>query len=156
MEHQTQQPRESKCYEHNKWNRLRATNSDERKTIYVKTEALSEGTLDMGSDKRRQAQSNEVEIEVGAGCEVSFEEECHKLEEELCKAEHGLVCECCAHEIDDSPCPSCRFAVGFHNCGHRPEQCLWRISGCSGDGGGGNSFSSSGSNRRSEWWWWWR
>ena len=66
-----------------------------------------------------------VELALGTGSNVSFEETCKNLEEEFCKAEHHLVCECCAHEIDGSPCPSCRFAIGFHICQQRPEHYRW-------------------------------
>ena len=67
-----------------------------------------------------------VEMEVGAGCNISFEEECLKLEELFCMPEHDLVCECCAGDLDEPPCPSCKFAVGFHMCEHRQDRLRWR------------------------------
>ena len=69
-----------------------------------------------------EAQLPPVEILLGPTRALSFEAECKKLEEEYCKPEHGLVCSCRAHEAHGSPCPSCRFAVGFHSCRLRPEQ----------------------------------
>ena len=74
----------------------------------------------------RVAKLSPVELLLGANGGVDFEEECKKLESEYCKPEHGLVCECCAGEIADSPCPSCRHAVGFHHCQQRPEHMWWR------------------------------
>ena len=74
----------------------------------------------------RVAQLPPVELLLCANGGISFEEECKKLESEYSKPEHALVCECCAHEIADSPCPSCRYAIGFHICQQRPEHMLWR------------------------------
>jgi len=60
---------------------------------------------------------------------VSFEVLCNRLETTFCDAELGVVCRCCNEEMEGSPCPSCRYATGFHiclnehnNCGHH----LWR------------------------------
>ena len=71
------------------------------------------------------AQLPEVHLELGPVQIVSFEERCKQLEEEFCKAEHGLVCRCCALEIHGSPCLACRFAVGFHRCQLQGERLWW-------------------------------
>ena len=61
--------------------------------------------------------------------QVSFEMLCHRLEEKFCDAELDIVCRCCAEEMQDSPCPSCRYATGFHICCNDHNPCghhLWR------------------------------
>ena len=40
--------------------------------------------------------------------------------------ERDWVCECCAGDLDEPPCPSCKFAVGFHMCDHRQDLMRWR------------------------------
>ena len=77
------------------------------------------------------------------GANVSFEERCRHLEDELCKNAHGLICECCLGET--KVCASCTHAVGFHRCDHvgggqfrwrrgslhggklDVERCLWNL-----------------------------
>jgi len=66
-----------------------------------------------------------IDLQLGPDQIVSFEETCKHLEEELCKADRGLVCRCCALEIDGSPCQACRFAVGFHKCQLHGERFWW-------------------------------
>ena len=72
-----------------------------------------------------EARLPKIDIILGPDQIMSFEEKCQQLEEECCKAEHGLVCRCCALEIDGSPCLSCRFAVGFHKCQLHGERFWW-------------------------------
>ena len=71
-----------------------------------------------------------VRMDLALGHTVSFEEECKKLEAEFCKPAHGLVCPCCAGELQaalyGSPCASCKHAVGFHTCQNFPQQRWWR------------------------------
>ena len=61
---------------------------------------------------------------------VSFEVVCNQLERRFCDAELNLVCRCCAEEMRDSVCKSCRHAIGFHLCRNpnnpRPQLFLWR------------------------------
>ena len=67
----------------------------------------------------------EIDFQLGPDQILSFEEKCKELEEEFCKVEHGLVCHCCALEIAGSPCPACRFAIGFHKCQLHGERLWW-------------------------------
>ena len=60
---------------------------------------------------------------------VSFEMMCHRLEAKFCDAELGIICRCCAGEVQGSPCGSCRHAIGFHICRNEHNRCgthLWR------------------------------
>ena len=47
---------------------------------------------------------------------MSFEVLCNHLEQRFCDADIDLICPCCAQELPDSVCASCRHAVGFHRC----------------------------------------
>ena len=64
--------------------------------------------------------------------EISFEEKCKEIDDCLSHWRDNLVCRCCAgHFTDGKQCDACKFAVGFHRCGH-PERdtdaLLWRKS----------------------------
>jgi hypothetical protein len=54
---------------------------------------------------------------------VSFEHLCQSYEQEIC-SKTDIICGCC--EAENSVCPSCRHAVGFHNCQNNPERLKWR------------------------------
>ena len=60
---------------------------------------------------------DEIELTVDPMMPVSFEETCEQLEQRFCGYGQQLVCPCCAGELSiDSPCRSCKYAVGFHTC----------------------------------------
>ena len=64
-----------------------------------------------------------IELALGS---VSFEEKCSEIEAEFCRAEHNLICQCCAGELRSKVCDACKYAVGFHRCFHDPEHMRWR------------------------------
>lgn len=47
---------------------------------------------------------------------VSFELACKHFETMMADVEMDLLCPCCAQTVKESPCPACRFAMGFHYC----------------------------------------
>ena len=47
---------------------------------------------------------------------MSFEVICNNLEKRFCDAELDIICRCCAQELPDSICTSCKHAIGFHRC----------------------------------------
>ena len=55
------------------------------------------------------------ELCISSGRATSFEQLCADTEKEVCRAQHDLVCACCAGEYD-SVCKNCLHAVGFHRC----------------------------------------
>ena len=60
---------------------------------------------------------------------VAFEVVCNQLERRFCDADLDLVCRCCAEEMADSVCKSCRHALGFHLCrkpNNTRQHLLWR------------------------------
>ena len=69
-----------------------------------------------------------LELHVGEAPD-SFEQRASEIEAEFCRAEHNLVCECCAVRLENV-CAACRFAVGFHYCQNdaacRRQYLRWR------------------------------
>ena len=61
---------------------------------------------------------------------ISFERLCQETDDSLSHWRYGLVCRCCAgHFKDGEQCGSCKYAVGFHRCGHPDrdtDTLLWR------------------------------
>ena len=55
------------------------------------------------------------ELRISTGRPISFEQLCADTEKELCRAQHDLVCACCAGDLA-SICKACLHAVGFHRC----------------------------------------
>ena len=58
---------------------------------------------------------------------VSFEQECARIERELCRDMYKLICKCC--QRDDTKghekCKACRYCTGFHRCS-RSSKVRWR------------------------------
>ena len=50
---------------------------------------------------------------------ISFEQLCSEFEDELCKGDYNLICDCCALRLKEV-CAACQYAVGFHCC-QNPE-----------------------------------
>ena len=59
---------------------------------------------------------------------LSFEVLCNTLERRFCDADMNCICNCCAEELPDSVCDSCRHAIGFHRCQNPNNRghFLWR------------------------------
>ena len=76
--------------------------------------------------KLNGARLTTIELTIEAeGSSISFEERCRRLEDELCKTSHDLICNCCMGET--SVCASCTHAIGFHRCEHiGGDQLRWR------------------------------
>ena len=70
------------------------------------------------------AQLEPLELQLHPSVAISFEATCAALENEFCRQDHGLICACCQLG-EDTICPSCQFAVGFHRCAHS-ETLKWR------------------------------
>ena len=62
---------------------------------------------------------------IGPDRAVSFETLCVEYEKEFCRRQHGLVCECCALEVEEQKCKSCLHCTGLHMC-LKDEQVRWR------------------------------
>ena len=89
-----------------------------------------------GEDKLRTAAGTidavRVINEAAAKSTLTFEEKCKEIDDCLSHWRYNLVCRCCAgHFRDGKQCDACKYAVGFHRCGHADrdtDTLLWRKS----------------------------